>query len=251
MSDFVTRLVERQAGTVAMVQPRTPSMFAPTGSRTEPADFPVVDSLLPQADANHAPPASIRQGDHEGELLTRTDQQERRAAAPGSRPTAHAAPGSRQAESSTAPLVKNASAVVVPQPTHETLAPSQVSSGTIRTPAPSRQMGTTQPNIAGRLGSAPLPPTARIEPPPRLVETRQVMPRSSAAAPPSLASGSGMGRRTQQINVAPTEPPVEVTIGRIEVTAVSTTPDTKRKPATRRPAMSLEDYLTRRQGGRS
>ena len=67
MSDFVTRLVERQAGTVAMVQPRTPSMFAPTGSRTEPADFPVVDSLLPQADANHAPPASIRQGDHEGE----------------------------------------------------------------------------------------------------------------------------------------------------------------------------------------
>lgn len=250
MSDFVTRLVERQAGTVAMVQPRTPSMFAPTGSRTEPADCPVVDSLLSQADENHAPPASIRQGDHEGELLTQTDQRERRPPAPVSRPTAHAAPGSRQAESSPAPLVRNASAVV-PQPIHETLASPQVSSVTIRNPAPSRQMGTTEPNIAGRLGSAPLPPTARIEPPPRLVETRQAMPRSSAAAPPSLASGSGTGRRTQQINVAPTEPPVEVTIGRIEVTAVSAAPDQKRKPATRRPAMSLEDYLTRRQGGRS
>ena len=42
----------------------------------------------------------------------------------------------------------------------------------------------------------------------------------------------------------------KVTIGRIEVTAVSTAPDTKQRPGSRRPAMSLEEYLTRRQGGR-
>jgi len=249
MSDFVTRLVERQTGALAMVQPRTPSMFAPTGSRTEPSDFPVLDSSLPQAGASEAPAASIRQGDHEGELLTRTRQRERRAPASVSRPTPRATPGSRQAESSPARLGGNAPAVV-PQPTHETLAPPQVSSVTIHTLAPGRQMGTTHQNIAGHLGSAPPLPTARIESPPRLVETRQAMPRSSVAAPPSLASELGTGRKTQHINAASTEPPVEVTIGRIEVTAVSGAPDQKRKPGSRRPAMSLEDYLTRRQGGR-
>ena len=249
MSDFLTRLVERQAGTVAVVQPRTPSMFAPTGSKAEPSGFAVGDSLLPQVDANQAP-ASIRYGDHEGELLTQTDQEERRPPVLEPRQTLRAAQGPRQAESSPASLVRNAPAVV-PQPTHETLSAPQVSSVTIRTRAPSRQMGTTQQNIAGPLGSAPLPRTARVEPPPRLVETPQAMPRFSAAAPPSLALGTGVGRRTQHINAASTQPPVEVTIGRIEVTAVSAAPDRKQKAVSRRPAMSLEEYLARRQGERA
>ena len=250
MSDFVTRLVERQTGALAMVQPRTPSMFAPTGSRTEPSDLPVVDSLLPRADVNQAPPASIRQGNHEGELLMQTDQEERRPPALEPQLTPRAVPKLPQAEPSPAPLLRNASAVA-PQPTPETLTSPQVSSVTIRNPAPSRWMGTTQQNIAGQLDSAALPSTARIEPPPTLVKTRQDMPRSSPVAPPSLASGAGMGRRTQHFSAAPTEPPVEVTIGRIEVTAVSAAPDHKRKPSARRPAMSLEEYLAGRQGERA
>ncbi|GAB1723255.1 MAG: hypothetical protein NTNFB01_21510 [Nitrospira sp.] len=70
------------------------------------------------------------------------------------------------------------------------------------------------------------------------------------SAPPSLrpAEQSGQGPKQGQLNE---EPPVQVTIGRIEVTAVSTTPETKRKSGSRRPAMSLEEYLTRRQGGKA
>lgn len=249
MSDFVTRLVDRQTETVAMIRPRIPSMFAPPAGRTVPSDLPVIDSLLPEADASQTPPVAIRRGHHEGALLTQTDHQEEQPSVPGPRPTQRAAPGLRQAASSPAPLVRNPS-VVVPQPAHETVASPHVSSVTMRNPAPSRQVEPTEQNIAGQIGPSSPPTVARIEPPPRLVETGHAMPRSSAPAPFSLASGMIGGRRTQHINVAPTEPSVEVTIGRIEVTAVSTPPDTKRKPGARRPAMSLEDYLTRRQGGR-
>ncbi len=250
MSDFVTRLVERQAGAVAMVQPRTPSKFAPTGIWAEPSDFSVVDSLLPRADVNRTPPASIRQGNHEGDLLTQTDQEERRPPAFEPQPTLRAMPKLPQAEPSPVPLLKSASAVA-PQLTPETLTSPQVRSVTIRNQAPSRRMETTQQNIVGHLGSSPLPPTARIEPPPTLVKTRQDMPRSSPVAPSSLALGAGMSRRTQHISAAPNEPPVEVTIGRIEVTAVSAAPDQKRKPSAGRPAMSLEEYLARRQRERA
>ncbi len=249
MSDFLTRLVERQAGTVAMVQPRVASMFAPPASRTEPSDLPVSDSWLPQADASDTPPASIRRGHHSDELPAQPDHQEEPPPVPGPRPIPRAESGPRHAASSPAPLVKNVS-TVAPQPNHETLASPLARAVTIPTPASSHEMEPTEQNINHRVGSSPLSPVARIEPPPRLVETEHAMTRSSAAAPPSLASGAVTGRKTPHINAAPPEPPVEVTIGRIEVTAVSTAPDTKRKPGTRRPAMSLEDYLTRRQGGR-
>lgn len=249
MSDFLTRLVERQAGTVAMVQPRIPSMFAPPASRTEPSDLPVSDSLVLQADASDTPPAAIRRGHHSDELPAQPDHQEEPPPAPGSRPIPRAESRPRHAASSPAPLVRHAS-TVVPQPDHESLASPPVRVLTIPTPASSHEMEPTEQHNNYRVGSLPLSPVVRIEPPPRLVETEHAMTRSSAAAPPSLASGAVTGRKTPHINAAPPEPPVEVTIGRIEVTAVSAAPDQKRKPSARRPAMSLEDYLTRRQGGR-
>ena len=52
----------------------------------------------------------------------------------------------------------------------------------------------------------------------------------------------------KQYNVSADE---KVTIGRIEVTAVSAAPDRKQKAVSRRPAMSLEEYLARRQGERA
>lgn len=249
MSDFLTRLVERQVGTVAMVQPRIPSMFAPPASRTEPSDLPVSDSLVPQADANDTPPASMRRGHHSDELPAQPDHQEEVSPVPGPRPIPRAESRPRHAPSSPAPLVRNVS-TVVPQPNHETLASPHGRVATIHNPPPSRQIRSTEQHLADHVGSSPLPHVARIEPPPRLVETGHEAPRSSPTAPPSLASDMVTGRRTEQIGVASTEPPVEVTIGRIEVTAVSAAPETKRKPGTRRPAMTLEEYLTRRQGGR-
>jgi hypothetical protein len=45
------------------------------------------------------------------------------------------------------------------------------------------------------------------------------------------------------------EPPIHVTIGRIEVTAVTQSTPARRTAPPRKPAMSLDDYLARRQRG--
>ena len=47
----------------------------------------------------------------------------------------------------------------------------------------------------------------------------------------------------------PAEPTVHVTIGRVEIRAVST-PSVPKRPAPSKPALSLSDYLSRRNGGR-
>ena len=86
---------------------------------------------------------------------------------------------------------------------------------------------------------------------PRLVQER-VSDRSTAphrvnclTAPAQLTHGAGSAQERAGDN---TETPVHVTIGRIEVTAV-TAPQAQPRPSSpRKPPMSLNDYLARRQG---
>lgn len=233
-----------------MVQPRRPSMFAPTMSRPEPADLPALDSMAPHDDATLTPAAFVRPGDHGGKVLTQPDQQEGRQPVPGSRVASHPAVRLRRAESDPVTKAQHTSAVDKPS-ARDVLHAPHADSTTIHEQVSHRQMSPDRQTIQDPVDAAPDLSAARIEPPPRLVQTRPDMPRPSASAPPSLASGRVSGRRTEQNHAGPVEPPVEVTIGRIEVTAVSAAPDVKRKSGSRRPAMSLEEYLTRRQGGRT
>jgi hypothetical protein len=100
-----------------------------------------------------------------------------------------------------------------------------------------------------RLNHADPPPGARIELPPRLVESRLDSQGRSVTAPPSLVSTGFSGKGSERLTQGEAEPPpVQVSIGRIEVTAVTSPPLPKRKPASRQPSMSLQDYLSRRQG---
>jgi hypothetical protein len=82
---------------------------------------------------------------------------------------------------------------------------------------------------------------------PRLV--RQELSRAKPIdAPPSLVAAPVSGKQLDAIARATAEPPVQVTIGRIEVTALGAPPAPKRKTAARQPSMSLQEYLARRQG---
>ncbi len=73
-----------------------------------------------------------------------------------------------------------------------------------------------------------------------------VKPVDSLVAPATLSPATGQYQKT----IAPTvEPPVQVSIGRIEVTAVTAAPVQRRVVTPRKPAMSLDDYLVRRQRG--
>lgn len=249
MSDFVTRLVERQTGAVTMVQPRTPSMFASTMRRAEAADFPIIDSMSSHDDATPTPAARIRPSDQRGNLLTQPDQLEGRWSVPDSKATSYPVMRPRRAESAPVPLVQQALAVVK-QSGREGAPASGTEFVTLHEQMPHQHMGVRGENSEGPVGAAAMRSAALVAPPP-LVNVHHATGRSSAAAPPSLVSGTVTGRRTESTTHAVlSEPPVEVTIGRIEVTAVSAAPEQKRKPGSRRPAMSLDDYLTRRQGGR-
>ena len=249
MSDFVTRLVERQNESVTMVQPRTPSMFAPTGSRAEAADLPVIDSMSPHDDATPTPAARVRPGEQGENLRTQPQQQEGRWPVPGSMPNPHSSVPPRRVESAPVTLSQHAPAVVT-QAGRDTPPASGIESMTPREQMSHQLRGVRSQSIESPVGAAGMLSSALAAPPP-LVNAHHATGRWSAAAPPSLVSGTVVGRRMGSTPPpASTEPPVEVTIGRIEVTAVSGAPDQKRKPGSRRPAMSLEDYLTRRQGGR-
>lgn len=248
MSDFLTRLVERQAGPASLVQPRRPSMFAPTMRRTDPADLPLIDTSTPVANTRHASANPLPSRDHGDEALTDTDQEEGRPTMRDSRSVRRGAEPPRLGESALAPLLQHAPAMARQS---APAVPATPPADSLTTPEQGlrQQTGSRGQNIEHPVDSPSVLPATRTAPPP-LVQAHPATGASSTVAPPSLRSRPVSGRRTEQNHPATIEPAVEVTIGRIEVTAVSTASDAKRKSGARRPAMSLEEYLTRRQGGR-
>ncbi|HEY5810729.1 MAG TPA: hypothetical protein VIT67_22355 [Povalibacter sp.] len=64
----------------------------------------------------------------------------------------------------------------------------------------------------------------------------------------SLLVAEPASERSLHLEPHVAEPPVHVTIGRIEVTAVTAAPAPKRGPASRNASMPLQDYLARRRG---
>lgn len=248
MSDFLTRLVQRQAGIASLVQPRTPSMFAPPASRIGPTDLPVLDPSFPIDESHPARAESLRPGRNGGEALTRPGLQEGQGPILPSRPAQRATEEPRPARGPT-PLVRQVSAGVN-QPCSEMMATPRADSFTAPEERPPQQTGLSGRHIQGPVDSAVNQSPRRMAPLPRLVEARHDTARSFPTAPPSLVLGLAMGMRAERNPAASTQPPVEVTIGRIEVTAVSAAPDRKQKAVSRRPAMSLDEYLSRRRGGR-
>ena len=247
MSDFLTRLVARQAGTAPTVQPRRPSMFALTMSRPDPADHPLTDSSAPVENRRHSPATLIRPRDQGDEDLTPSAQEERQTILDfRSAPRDTEQP--RRGEAGLNPLLRNASVLVCPS---AAAVPTTPPADSLTTPEQrlGEQTDSRNQNMDDQVDSAPVLTATRSAPLP-LVQTRPATGTSSTLAPPSLRSSPVSGRRTEQNHPHTIEPAVEVTIGRIEITAVSTAPDTKRKSGSRRPAMSLEEYLTRRHGGR-
>jgi hypothetical protein len=115
-------------------------------------------------------------------------------------------------------------------------APPPARSGTLAAPPPAR----------------PWPATTATEPllrQERLASTRPSFP----PRPAQQAAGARFGQRQQAAPAAaPREPPpVQVTIGRIEVRAVAAPPAAGgRNPAKAAPRLNLEQYLHERHGGR-
>jgi hypothetical protein len=113
------------------------------------------------------------------------------------------------------------------------------------------------PSDAGRTES---PDRAAVaEPEPRTVasplDLRRGKPGDTPSAPvqailaPRLPHPEPVAQSMQAVVPKPAEPTVHVTIGRVEIRAVSA-PAAQKRSTPSKPALSLNDYLNRRSGGR-
>ena len=247
MSDLLTRMVQRQRGEVATVQPRVPTMFAPVA---EPAPASLSEEMTwarPTTMQSPEPTTPERTKD-----LVQPSKEERAQFKPVSLPIVN-----RLVEMQ--PLVDPVQRLVGPEASESEFHPQAIRP--IREEHRTNSEGTVVSlSEAIERPTAPhVPPqhhqvvrerhmhTERVEVIPRLVR-RESPPVQASAAPPSLVTAPQAEGRTDRILRDRAEPPIQVTIGSIEVTAVAAAPAPKRKTASRQPAMSLQDYLARRQG---
>ena len=249
MSDFLTRIVQRQRGELPTVQPLTAPIFAPESNRElGPSAEPAWISALP-AEREQEPEFA---GKPSRRVLPREQ------AEPGA--PALLVPEAAWAGEAQQPLVRRESEDTTDPP--ERKAPlNMIRPSSTHWPIPERTVTAQrqaaesdpvsaevmQPNPGVKTGH--LTHTVRVELPPRLVGQKTKPHADPGSAPLSLAAAAVSEKQSEPIVPDAAEPPVQVTIGRIEVTAVSAPPAPKRKTAMRQPSMSLRDYLAQRRAG--
>jgi hypothetical protein len=244
MSDFLTRLAERQFGRIETIEPRIKPLFAPTVHESQaPA---LVDEVVPQP-------------------LPRLDE---KAATSPSRPATadwprlehpHATE-SRRVVAQTPALERETRFVAEPvkiESERTQLAPRKAPAAPVDAamispiPAPAKIHSVDAPKLESNPPSsraAPLLSTnANREPPARKDSTLGVPAEREIklTAPLSLSTRNDrVDERARPV----AEAPVQVTIGRIEVTALVQAAPPKRAAPARKPNLSLDDYLARRHG---
>ena len=248
MSDFLTRLVQRQAGTLATVQPRTRSMFAPAMDRPDPAmpDLPAIDRVASSSEQRQ-PAEAPRHSIAPMHLLSAFLDTQRRIEAPVDGPsvTPPEAGARRSEPSHESPVVK---VTAVPSAAPGKGPPVSLHNQIVESDRHAARVFSSDKRPEERRSEATAVQERAITPPPRLVESQQATPMPARVTPPSLLSRGQQGRPGDAAGLTSPEPPVHVTIGRIEVTALPPSSPTGRKSAPRPPSMSLADYLARRQG---
>jgi len=241
MSDFITRLAQRQLGEISTVEPRLPELFAPvtapepvpliSEATTIVADEPRITTTRMHAAGKN--PARVR----EPPILARREE-EPEPVASGARASA-----ARSTAAPTPPDALNRSvAEAAPPPRATANAREPRVELSVAAPSEIKQADSLSAQHQRRMPEGVLTRPA----PQLLVEIRSPKP---ASAPPRLEAkmSNRVDVSARKDTASDAEPAVQVTIGRIEVTAVTQATPAKRAPAPRKPAMSLDDYLARRQ----
>lgn len=252
MSDFLTRLVQRQSGTLATIQPRTRSMFAPARDRMESPmpDLPASEPATLSGEQRQ-PAAALRDSITPMRPLPAPVETQRRVEAPVNASSATSlTTGLRGAEPPReSPVVKS---MAVPSVDMAEGPPVSLRNQIVQSDEHAAGLSPRDgPRLQEQRSQAPAGHARVVTPPPRLVESQHTASTSRGTAPSSLMATGQQGQRGDAAGAPSSEPPVHVTIGRIEVTALSEPPAPRRKSPARPPAMSLEDYLARRHGGRA
>jgi hypothetical protein len=257
MTDFLTRLVQRQLGDIPSIEPRIPELYAPVVAAmplftteeiaAEPSDSRSITgapALVDDANPTQNPTSvlvEIRQREPARADIAAESKVSRRKEEPVAEPFIENGSSEGNVSSEVAPLV-TPQAAAVPKAA-PSLPPITNPASLSRGAKPEQRV-----SISAMVGT-PVPQffvTREAEAP--LARPEQVRPM---APPPRLEfKKSGRGEVPAREHAhADSEPPVQVTIGRIEVTAMTAAPVPRRPAAARKPAMSLDDYLARRQRG--
>jgi hypothetical protein len=231
MSDFLTRLAQRQLGPISSVEPRVADWYAPA-KPTIPAELSLSRTMT------ETPSALAKPNSGQSVILAVPNIEEpARVANPAQR---WAAKTGEEPDSSSS--IENVSAEVAPL-----VEPSLAAAKTDKSLP--RQFNPEQSDSLPARSQAPashglLAPNTQ----PGLLIAERV---TAMAAPPRLEFNGPSRNEISELlrEPADSESPVHVTIGRIEVTAVSAAPVPRRAAMARKPSMSLDDYLTRRQRG--
>lgn len=249
MSDFLARLVQRQWGQIPTIQPRLPSVFTPVMDQmgfqeTEggiDTTAPLIKDQTPQVTLERQWVGEPERPKSDETLLTSRAFQPMVESRSVNRLGTEAPKSPRVSDAT--PLVDVQSI----QRTHVTEMPRmsvqrQINDEGIQTQQKTQRREDEERHVvpSGSLGRIAMRPLA--EPRAR----NQARTPQQAEAPRSLVGTGSSAERAQNIPSTLGESPVQVTIGRIEVTAVTQAAPAKRAATPRKPTMSLDEYLARR-----
>jgi hypothetical protein len=246
MSDFLSRLAERQLGQIVTVEPRVPDLYARVSAAIPlPLVEEVPGEIFESRRISRAPAPSVNPNSEQSDTAGFSNMTEG-APAELAQPIERPVTESREAYFSPAGIEK-ASAAVAPEdpprlePNVAVVSKSQVPLTPQIDPEPQESLRPGSTASASRLFFT------GEEAQPRPV-THQLL--TVLAAPARLELKLPDRGEVAAREPADSEPPVQVTIGRIEVTALSAPAPPRRAPAARKQGMSLDDYLARRRGER-
>ena len=253
MSDFLTRLAARQLGAMETIEPRIKPRYAPPAHESQAA--PIAEEIVapaPRRDENVGTiptmvlkPAKL---DSPRPGFAATEHKRTAVEHPAE---VHADPPGRRTRFDS-DLSARAS-----EPIQRVQMMSKDQPATARTISPAQSAAALQsfdaltPKSSGSSSGDKSTPIVMVktEPAPvSLVQSAKANPARpdvTLTAPPSISSRN---ERAQQPAKSSAEPPIQVTIGRIEVTAITQAAVLKRAAPARKPAPSLDDYLARRHG---
>lgn len=248
MTGFLQRLAQRANGTARTVRAASGARFAPEplGHSTPiPQEAPAPEARTPfePAGSTTGTPPGAGPGRVPDPVFARADARRQRAAEPPRR-------GQTAATASAPAPLQEPADVTAAAPSPARAARAKASMTTPRPPHPVDEAPAARsanppvpPGPDAPLATASLPDWPQVEP--LLAPTIRVRWPTSAALPPQ-------GHQPGRGGPADTTTEVHVSIGRIEVTAIHEPAAPAQRPAARRKApVSLDEYLARRQGGRS